>query len=104
MEMEAEKFLSTQIVPAKAADENPFKGSLELLVDPRLDAASETAWYLVADPAMIDTIEYAYLEGQSGVYTESRVGFDVDGVELKVRDDFAAAAIDWRGMFKNAGA
>ena len=104
LETEAEKFLSTQIVPAKAADENPFKGSLELLVDPRLDAASETAWYLVADPAMIDTIEYAYLEGQSGVYTESRVGFDVDGVELKVRDDFAAAAIDWRGMFKNAGA
>jgi hypothetical protein len=33
------------------------------------------------------------------VYLESRVGFDVDGVELKARLDFAAKAIDWRGFW-----
>jgi hypothetical protein len=78
--------------------------SLVPVIEPRLDAASSTAWYLVADPAQIDTVEYAYLEGQQGVYIETRQGFEVDGVEIKARLDFAAAAIDFRGMQKNAGA
>jgi len=52
----------------------------------------------------IDTIEYAYLEGQEGAYVESRNGFDVDGVEIKCRLDFGAKAIDWRGLYKNPGA
>ena len=30
--------------------------------------------------------------------------FDVDGVEIKCRLDFGAKAIDWRGLYKNAGA
>ncbi|MBF0437450.1 MAG: hypothetical protein HQL77_19095, partial [Magnetococcales bacterium] len=49
------------------------------------------------------TIEYAYLEGQTGVYIETRMGFEVDGVEIKARLDFGAKAIDWRGFFKNPG-
>ena len=40
---------------------------------------------------------------QDGVYIETRMGFDVDGVEIKARLDFGAKAIDWRGLFKNAG-
>jgi len=40
--------------------------SLVPVVEPRLDAATNgtTGWYLVADPAQIDTVEYCYLEGQ----------------------------------------
>jgi hypothetical protein len=53
---------------------------------------------------MIDTIEYSYLEGQEGVFMDTRMGFDVDGMELKGRLDFAAKALDWRGIYKNAGA
>jgi hypothetical protein len=30
---------------------------------------------------------------------ESRMGWDVDGIELKVREDFAAKALDYRGLF-----
>ena len=74
------------------------------IVEPRLDAASTTAWYMVADPTQIDTIEYCFLEGQAGVYFETRQGFEVDGIEMKARMDFAAAAIDYRGLQKNAGA
>ena len=48
-----------------------------------------------ADPSSIDTVEYCYLEGQQGVYIETRQGFEVDGVEIKARLDFAAAAIDF---------
>jgi hypothetical protein len=35
---------------------------------------------------------------------ESRVGFDVDGLEIKVRHDVAAKVVDHRGLYKNAGA
>ncbi len=59
---------------------------------------------LVADPSRIDTVEFAYLDGQEGVYIETRAGFEVDGLEIKARHDFAAKAIDWRGLYKNAGA
>jgi hypothetical protein len=105
LETIAEQFVTqTNIVYTKSTDYNPFANKLQVVAEPRLDAASAISWYLAADPAQIDTIEYAYLEGQEGVYLESRVGFDVDGVELKARLDFAAKAIDWRGFWKNAGA
>ena len=45
-------------------------------------------------PAAIDTIEYAYLEGQDGVFIESRTGFDVEGVQIKARLDFGARPAD----------
>ena len=80
--------------------------SLVPVVEPRLDAAAggATAWYLIADPAQVDTVEYCYLEGQQGVYIETKQGFEIDGVEIKARMDFGAAAIDYRGLQKNAGA
>lgn len=83
---------------------NPsFIRSLTLVVDPRLDQASATAWYLAASTAQVDTIEVAYLAQQRGLYTETKDGWTVDGMEFKARLDFAAAAIDWRGLIKNPG-
>ncbi len=105
LETIAQQFVTvTNVVYTKNPDVNPFAGSLQVIAEPRLDAASAIAWYLFGDPGQIDTIEYAYLEGNEGVYLESRVGFDVDGLELKARLDFAAKAIDWRGLYKNNGA
>ena len=101
----AQQFVQqTTIVYTKSTDYNPFANNLQVIAEPRLDATSALSWYVAADPSQIDTIEYAYLEGNEGVYLESRVGFDVDGVELKARLDFAAKAIDWRGFYKNPGA
>lgn len=93
------------INPNEAGKVNPFSGAYDLVVEPRLDAASggDKAWYLIADPSAIDTLEYGYLDGQEGVYIESRNGFDVDGVEIKARLDFAAKVIDWRAFYKNPG-
>jgi hypothetical protein len=87
---------STAVVPE-------WVRSLVPIVEPRLDAASATGWYLIADPAQIDTVEYCYLEGQQGVYVETKQGFEIDGVEIKARMDFGAAGIDYRGLQKNAG-
>jgi hypothetical protein len=78
--------------------------SLTKIVEGRLDAVASvgvTNWFVAVDPSQIDTIEYCYLEGQQGVYIETRQGFEVDGVEIKARLDFAAGAIDFRGLAKN---
>jgi Mu-like prophage major head subunit gpT len=105
LELTAEQLLAQNIVPAKAADVVPSSiRSLAVIAEPRLDPASGAVpWFLVASPAAIDTIEYAYLEGQEGVALETRMGFDVDGVEVRARLDFGAKAIDWRGLYKNPG-
>jgi hypothetical protein len=104
LEVTAEQLLAVNMIPAKSTDVVPQSlRTLTVIAEPRLDATSSTAWFLSANPGQIDTIEYAYLDGQNGVYIETRVGFDVDGVEIKARLDFGAKAIDWRGMYKNPG-
>ena len=52
LETEAEKWLAT-VAAAKAADVNPFSGSLTPVVEPRLSSA--TRWYVTAEPAAIDS-------------------------------------------------
>lgn len=101
LETTAEKWLAS-IAPASAADVNPFSGSLSLVVEPRLSSA--TRWYVTADPGEIDGLEFAYLSGAEGPQVESRSGWDVDGVEIRVILDFGAGFIDHRGWFMNAGA
>lgn len=104
----AYQYTSTAYVPAKPTDVNEFRTggrtALEPVVDAVLDAASTTAWYLAADSSAVDTVEYCYLEGSEGVYLEAGSDFDVDGMKVKARLDFAAKAIDHRGLYKNVGA
>ncbi|WP_156680063.1 prohead protease/major capsid protein fusion protein [Sphingomonas profundi] len=104
----AYQFTSSQFVPAKATDVNEFRAggrtALDPIVEAILDGNSTTAWYGVASNAQVDTVEYAYLEGSEGVQMSSRMGFTVDGVEMKASLDFAAAVIDHRGLWKSTGA
>jgi hypothetical protein len=99
-ETEAQQFLASIIANA-AGSVNPFANSLTQITEARLTG---NAWYLSADPSQIDTIEYAYLEGEEGLFTETQVGFDIDGIKVKGRIDFAAKAIDYRGLYSNPGA
>lgn len=103
LETVAAQFVSQAYVASQSSHINPFAGALEVISEARLDASSATAWYLAADNGTIDTVEYCYLEGNNGVYLETRQGFDVDGMEIKARLDFAAKAIDYRGLYKNNG-
>lgn len=109
LETSAEQLL-TSIVPAKVSDAIPAKiRSLEIIAEPRLDlgikrygtSGSASNWYLAASPDLVDVVELAYLEGAQGIYTETRNGFDVDGIEVKVRLDVGAKTIDHRGLWKN---
>ncbi len=101
LETPAEQLL-TAIAAAKTADVNPFAGSLTLVVEPRL--ASAARWYVAADPAEIDGLEFAYLAGGEGPQVESKSGWDVDGVEIRVILDYGAGFVDHRGWYANPGA
>lgn len=104
----AYQYTSSQYTPATAATINEFRSggrtAVEPIVEAVLDATSTTAWYLAASTGQVDTIEYCYLQGAAGPVIESEVGFEVDGISYKCRLDFAAKAVDYRGLFKNAGA
>jgi hypothetical protein len=95
--------VTANITPAKASDINAFANALEIVSEPRLNTTSALTWYLAGDPNVVDTIEVARLEGQEEPFIDQRVGFNVDGMEFKIRHDFAAKALDFRGLFRNIG-
>ena len=80
---------------------NLYKGRFVVVADAEL--TDPDAWYLVADASQHDTIEVTYLNGVETPRLETRQGFDVDGIEYKVAFDCGVSALDFRGVFKNAG-
>lgn len=108
LEQTAYQLTSSNYVPSTKAEVNEFRQggrtALTPIVEPVLDANSATAWYLAASSSQVDTVEYCYLDGAEGPVIESEVGFETDGVSYKCRLDFAAKALDFRGLHKSAGA
>jgi hypothetical protein len=102
LETLAEQFVGP-IAPTENGKANPFTGKFGVIAEPRLDAFSATAWYLLASINQVDIFELATLIGQDGPTMTTKQGFEVDGVQFKVSYDLGAKAIDWRGIFKNAG-
>lgn len=99
-ELEAYQYTSANYFPVTNGTINPVMNTqLVVIVEPRI---TDGSWYLVGDGA--DTFVYSYLEGEGGLYTETREGFEVDGVEVKGRLVFGAAFVDYRSLYKNAGA
>lgn len=108
LEQTAYQLTSSNYVPATKGEVNEFRAggrtAVEPVVEPILDAVSATAWYAIASSTQVDTVEYCWLDGAEGPVIESEVGFEIDGITLKCREDFAAKVIDWRGLYKAAGA
>lgn len=99
LEMTARQLVAT-FAPTAAGEVQPFR--LDVVVEPRLDAASATAWYLVAGNQ--GALEYGYLDGQAGVQIEQRQGFEIDGLEIKARLDFGCGWVAPTGWVKSTGA
>lgn len=103
----ADQFVTT-ITPNASSSVNPFSQNgrmpLSVIAEPRLDDSSTTAWYLFADVAEVDIFEMAFLTGEEGPVLESEMDFNTDGIKYKARHTVGVKAIDWRGMYKNAGA
>jgi ATP-dependent protease ClpP protease subunit len=82
---------------------NSVRGTFEVISDARLDAASATSWYGTASKDVNDTIEVSYLDGNQSPTLEQQNGWNVDGVEFKVRMDAGVKALDYRTLAKNPG-
>ena len=99
-ETAAEQLLAT-LAATKSADVNPFSGTLQLIVEPRITG---NAWYVFGDKANAPVLEMAYLVGASGPQILSRDGWNTLGREYRVTLDLGVGATDWRGAYRNAGA
>lgn len=106
LEQQADQYTSSNFSPLQSSTINPsYNTRLTPIIENRLSALNNgLSWFMMASPGSIDTIEYSFLEGNGELFTEQRLGFDVDGLELKARMVFGCKAIDWRGMAKNIGA
>lgn len=103
LETTAEKIVSSVLASA-TTDVNVFANKLQVVVSDAL--TDKKAWYLVADPAttIADGIIYAYLNGQPGLRTESRVNWNTDALEVKGSMAFATTVWGYEGWYKNPGA
>lgn len=97
LQTKAEQLVSS-IVANAAGEVNPFAGKLQPLTEPRLLNPKE--WYLLSDFSTLDGITYGYLEGEEGLHTETKQGWESDGLEIKARIDFAAKCWDYKGFYK----
>lgn len=98
-ELAAQQVLAS-ITAATTSDAVPESYRQHVVIaDQRL--SDPKAWYGVADPRQIDTIQYAYLQGYEGVSSEMRIDFNTDGIQMKARHIFGAKALDWRAFVKN---
>jgi hypothetical protein len=101
-----EQVLHSTWDPAASAFErkNPFSGTVQMVVNSRLDDASESMWYGLA--SLSDSVvgmEIAFLESQEGPVLRQEVSFNTDDIRFNIRHCLAAHAIDWRAFVQNPG-
>lgn len=77
---------------------------LTVVVEPLLDGNSSTAWYLMASNSMVDTMELSFLSGEQSPVLENEFDIRRDSYFYKIRQTYGVGVVDFRGMFKNAGA
>lgn len=80
---------------------NSVRNTFDVIADARLDSDSASKWYGAANGSLHDTIEVAYLDGNTMPTLEQQNGWNVDGVEFKVRMDAGVSPLDFRTMQKN---
>lgn len=92
-------------VPGSANNDiNPMMGYVTPIVSPQL--SSSTQWFMVADPAVIDTIEIGFVGGQVNPVLLIQdlplfgLNFTQDVVSFKVRHEYGGAVTDFRGIYR----
>ncbi|MGA0617570.1 head maturation protease, ClpP-related [Paracoccus sp. KR1-242] len=96
---------ATAVTPAVDGNVNPYKSTLAPSVVPNLGAAaggSDTAWYLISSD--LPPIAHAYLEGYNAPTVQTIEGMNPDAVTMNARHIFGAAAVEYKGSYKNNGA
>ncbi|MBP7572158.1 MAG: hypothetical protein KBA95_19040, partial [Acidobacteria bacterium] len=86
------------------ADEDLEVISSPYLSNANYPGASSVAWYLFADPAVVDTFEIGYLKGRRTPTVErGETDFDTLGIKFRVYFDLGVREQDHRGMTKFKG-
>jgi hypothetical protein len=98
----AEQFFGTLYLGAEYLKNVYADPYFTRVYDARLDADSASAWYLAGPKGY--TVKVFFLSGEPNPFLARREGFDVDGIEIKVRQVVAAKALDWKALYKNPGA
>lgn len=101
LETTAQQVLA-DINATKVSDVNPFSGTLELIVEPGL--TSETAWYLIGNPATTDGLAYSFLDGQKAPKVESKQGWNTLGIEFRLVWALDARFVSYASWYRNPGA
>jgi hypothetical protein len=95
-----DNILNGKIVPGKAADNIPsYLGALVAIVEARINAAQ---WYLATSPDVYPNFHHSYLAGAEGFQTEEIEVSRQQGIRIGAWIDFAVAATDFRGLYRNA--
>lgn len=100
LETAAEKLLAS-IYPATTDDANVFAAKLQLVVEPRLAGDD---WFVMADPASVPSLQYAYLAAAQGVQIQRQEAWDTLGLKFRAWLDFGCGWLDWRGAYRSTGA
>lgn len=97
---------SSGSAPTTVGNKNPFFNRYQVVGSTRLDDNSATAWYLVADyrDGQVNTIEVCFLTDEPEPVIRQETDFDSEDIKMLCRHTVAAKAIDFRGLYKNAGA
>jgi len=86
---------------------NPHAGKFQVVTSPYLSNAtltgnSSTAWYLLANPAELATIEVAFLNGvETPTVEQADASFNTLGIEMRGFFDFGVAKQDAKAGVKN---
>lgn len=89
---------------------NIFKGKFAPVTTPYIGAAdapkgstgSDTAWYLLSEPAQLALMEIVFLDGQqTPTVQSSEADFDVLGISHRGVYDFGVKAMEYRGAVKS---
>ena len=100
-EHQALQVVAAATMPAQDSNTNPYKGTMDVIADANI---SGNNWYLFADPRVVPTLIWGYLEMYRGPQFEIQDSWAIDGIEARVLLYFGTGAVDWRGIYHNPGA
>ena len=95
-----------RVIASFTVDKEGNIAQLELVrgIEPLLDAASTSAWYLFADPNAIDTVEVTFLQGQETPQMRQETSIENLSIAYYILQSVGAKALDYRGLQKHNNA
>jgi len=106
LEFEANKLANPNLYMAET---QYFKNKFQVEVEPRLSNAGYTGysaahWYLMAEAAVADNMECAFLDGNENPRTDAWEDFSVLAMKYRCILPCGVKALSWRGMVRSKGA